>query len=92
MLEQFEALNAKAIEVGRQVGAVQEQTKKDTGARAILKLLQNPSSVSYEEYCPVVLVLLKSTSVWANINKSRFHYPSLIDKSLEDLIGYLGGS
>jgi len=91
MLDQFEALNAKAIEVGRQVGAVQEQTKKDIGARAILKLLQNPSSVSYEEYCPVVLVLLKSTSVWANINKSRFHYPSLIDKSLEDLIGYLGG-
>ena len=91
MLDQFEALNAKAIEVGRQVGAVQEQTKKDIGARAILKLLQNPSSVSYEEYCPVVFVLLKSTSVWANINKSRFHYPSLIDKSLEDLIGYLGG-
>ena len=91
VLDQFEALNAKAIEVGRQVGAVQEQTKKDIGARAILKLLQNPSSVSYEEYCPVVLVLLKSTSVWANINKSRFHYPSLIDKSLEDLIGYLGG-
>jgi len=91
ILEQFEALNAKAIEVGRQVGAVQEQTKKDIGARAILKLLQNPSSVSYEEYCPLVLVLLKSTSVWANINKSRFYYPSLIDKSLEDLIGYLGG-
>ena len=92
MLEQFEALNAKAIEVGRQVGAVQEQTKKDIGARAILKLLQNPSSVSYEEYCPLVLVLLKSTSVWANINKSKFNYPSLIDKNLQEVIGYLGGS
>ena len=92
MLDQFEALNAKAIEVGRQVGAVQEQTKKDIGARAILKLLQNPSSVSYEEYCPLVLVLLKATSVWVNTNKSKFSFPSLIDKNLEGLIGYLGGS
>ena len=92
ILEQFEALNAKAIEVGRQVGAVQEQTKKDIGARAILKLLQNPSSVSYEEYCPLVLVLLKATSVWVNTNKSKFSFPSLIDKNLEGLIGYLGGS
>ncbi len=91
MLDQFEALNAKAIEVGRQVGAVQEQIKEDTMARDILKLLQNPSSVSYEEYCPLVLVLLKSTSVWANINKSKFSYPSLIDKNLQDVIGYLGG-
>ena len=85
-------MNAKAIEVGRQVGAVQEQIKKDTVARDLLILLQNPVSASYEEYSPLVLVLLKCISIWANINKDKFRFPSLIDKNLEELTRYLGGS
>ena len=92
MLDQFEALNAKAIEVSRQVGAVQEQIKKDTMARDLLILLRNPVSASYEEYLPLALVLLKSISIWANINKDKFRFPSLIDKNFEELTGYLGGS
>jgi hypothetical protein len=91
-LEQFEALNAKAIEVGCAVGTVQEQSKKDTMARDLLNRLQNPLSASYEEYLPLALVLLKSISVWANINKDKFRFPSLIDKNLEELTRYLGGS
>ena len=92
ILDQFEALNAKAIEVGRAVGTVQEQSKKDTMARDLLNRLQNPLSASYEEYLPLALVLLKSISVWANINKDKFRFPSLIDKNLEELTRYLGGS
>ena len=92
MLDQFEALNAKAIEVGQTVGTIQEQVKKDTMARDLLILLRNPVSASYEEYCPLVLVLLKCISIWANINKDKFRFPSLIDKNLEELTGYLGGS
>jgi len=92
VLDQLEALNAKAIEVGRTVGNVEQQLKKDILARDILTLLQNPSSASYEDYCPLVLVLLKSISVWANINKSRFSFPSLVDKNLQEVVGYLGGS
>jgi DNA repair exonuclease SbcCD ATPase subunit len=92
ILDQFEALNAKAIEVGRQVGAVQEQIKKDTVARDLLILLQNPVSASYEEYSPLVLVLLKSISIWANMNKSKFSYYILLDKNLEEAVRHLGGS
>ena len=92
ILEQFEALNAKAIEVGTNVGSIQEQMKKDTMARDLLILLRNPVSASYEEYCPLVLVLLKCISIWANMNKDKFRFPSLIDKNLEELTGYLGGS
>ncbi len=92
ILDQFEALNAKAIEVGRQVGAMQEQLKKDTMARDLLILLQNPSSASYGEYLPLILVLIKSISIWANMNKSEFSYYFLLDKNLEEAVRHLGGS
>ncbi len=92
ILNQFEALNAKAIEVGRAVGSAEQQLAKDTLARDILNLLQNPLSASYEQYSPLVLVMLKSISVWATINKSRFRFHSLVDKNLQELAGYLGGS
>jgi hypothetical protein len=92
ILDQFEALNAKAIEVGRTVGSVEEQLKGDTMTRDLLTLLRNPTSASYEDSLPLVLVLLKCVTVWAMMHKSKFRYPSLVDKSLQDLAGYLGGS
>jgi len=92
MLDQFEILNAKAIETGCIVGGVQEQLKKDALARDLLTLLHNPSSASYEEYAPLVLVLLRGVTVWAIMNRTKFSYPSLIDKNLQEVVGYLGGS
>lgn len=92
MLDQFEVLNAKTIEVGTTVGSVQEQLKGDTLARDLLILLHNPSSASYEGYAPLVLVLLKGITVWAIMNRSKFNYSSLIDKNLQEVIGYLSGS
>jgi len=92
ILEQFETLNAKAIEVGRTVGSVEQQLKKDTLASNILNLMQNPVSAGYEQYLPLVLVMVKSISVWATINRSKFRFHSLVDKNLQDLAGYLGGS
>ncbi len=92
ILEQIKALSAKSIEVGRAVGIVEEQTKKDSKAREILNLLQNPATAIYEESLPLVLVLLRSISIWAIINKNKLHFPSLLDKSLEEAIRHLGGS
>ena len=91
ILDQFEALNAKAIEVGCTVGSVEQQLKKDTLACDILNLLQNPVSADYGEHLPLVLVMIKSISVWASINRSKFGFYSLVDKNLQDLAGYLGG-
>lgn len=92
ILDQFEVLNAKAIEVGVTVGRVQEQLKDGALARSLVKLLQNPGSASYEEHAPIVLVLLKDIAVWAAMNKNKFSFPSLVDKDLQELIRYLGGS
>jgi len=91
ILDQFEVLNAMAIEVGRTVGSVEQQLKKDTLACDILNLLQNPVSADYKQYLPLVLVMVKSISVWASINRSKFGFYSLVDKNLQDLAGYLGG-
>jgi len=91
-LEQLEALNAKAIDVGRQAGVVQQQMKKDTLARDVLNLLQNPTSAGYEDCLPLVLVLLNSISLWANMNKGRFTYFSLLDRNLKEAMGSIGGS
>jgi hypothetical protein len=92
ILDQFETLNAKALEVGRTMGSVEQQLKRDTLARAILNLMQTPAAASYEQSLPLVLVMVKSISVWTAIHKSKFRYPSLVDKNLQELAGYLGGS
>lgn len=92
MLDQFEALNARAIEVGRKVGSVEQQLKKYSSARDILDLLQNPALAGYEQYLPLVLVMVKSISVWVTMNKNKFRFASLVDKNLQELARYLGGS
>ena len=92
VLDHLEALTAKAIEVGQQVGSIQEQIKKDSLARDILNLLQNPTSAGYEDCLPLVLVTLNSISLWANMNKGRFTYFSLLDRNLKEAIGSIGGS
>lgn len=92
ILDQFEALNARAIEVGAAVGRVQEQLKDSTLAANLVKLLQNPGSANYAEYAPLVLLVLKDITIWVTLNKSKISYASLASDSLQNLIRYLGGS
>ena len=91
-LEQLEALNAKAIDVGRQAGVVQQQIKKDTLARDVLNLVQNPTSAGYENCLPLVLVLLNSIRLWTDTNKNQFAYFALLERNLKDAMGHIGGS
>lgn len=92
ILDQFEQLNIKAIEVGRTLGSVEEQLKQNTRARDILNLLQNPVAASYEEHTPLVLVMVRAIKVWINENKSKFSLSYRIDEGLEALAKNLGGS
>jgi predicted nucleic acid-binding Zn-ribbon protein len=91
MLDQFEALNAKAIEVGRKVGNVEQQLKKYTSARDILDLLQNPVSAGYEQSLPLILIMVKSIGAWATVNQNKFKYYNLVLNNLQELMRYLGG-
>jgi len=91
-LDQFEALNVRAIDVGRTLGSIEEQLRQNTRARDILNLLQNPVAAGYEEYAPLVLPLVWSIKVWVNENKSRFSLSYRIDEGLDALAKNLGGS
>lgn len=90
ILDQFETLNAKAIEVGRAVGSVEEQVKGDSMAHNLLALLRNPTSASYEDSLPLILVTLKCITAWATIHQSKFRYPSLVSGKIEELLRDLG--
>ena len=90
-LDQFEALNIRAIEVGRTLGSIEEQLKLNIRARDVLNLLQNPMKASYEEYAPLVLLLVFGIKIWVNENKSRFRLAYNIDEGLNALVKNLGG-
>ena len=92
ILDQFEELNVKALEVGRTLGSVEEQLKENTRARDVLNLLRNPVAAGYEEYAPLVLVMVWAIKVWVNGNKSKFSLSYRIDETLEALVKNLGGS
>ena len=90
ILDQFETLNAKAIEVGRAVGSVEERLKVDPMSRNLMALLQNPTSASYEDSLPLILAVLNRITAWAAIYKSKFRYSSLVNGNLEELLKNLG--
>jgi len=91
-LDQFEALNVKAIELGRTLGSVEEQLKPSTRARDIHNLLQNPVAASYEDNAPLVLALVWGIKMWVYQNKDRLSLSYRIDEGLDALAKNLGGS
>ena len=92
LFAQLDALGEKAIGVGRAVGIVEEQLRRDGKARDILNLLQNPMAATYEDYAPLVLLLVRSIQIWVNENKDKFTQPYRVDEGLEALVKNLGGS
>jgi len=90
--EELDALGEKAIGVGRAVGTMEEQLRRNGKARDILNLLENPMAAAYEDYAALVLLLAMSIQIWVNRNKGRFTLPYRVDEGLEALIKNLGGS
>ncbi|MBA7550553.1 hypothetical protein ES705_43071 [subsurface metagenome] len=91
-MAQLDALGEKAIGVGRAVGIVEEQLRRDGKARDVLNLLQNPMAATYEDYAPLVLLLVRSIQIWVSNNKDKFTLSYRVDEGLEALVKNLGGS
>ncbi|GAI13579.1 unnamed protein product, partial [marine sediment metagenome] len=91
LFAQLDALGEKAIGVGRAVGIVEEQLRRDGEARDMLNLLQNPMAATYDDYAALVLLLAKSVRIWVNENKDKFTQPYRVDEGLETLVKNLGG-
>ena len=91
LFAQLDALGGKAIMVGRAVGTVEEQLRRNGKARDILNLLENPMAATYEDYVALVLLLAISMRIWVSNNKDKFSLSYRVDEGLEALIKNLGG-
>ena len=92
LFAQLDALGEKAIGVGRAVGTIEEQLRRNGKARDVLNLLENPMAAAYEDYTPLVLLLAMSMRIWVSNNKDKFTLSYRVDEGLEALIKNLGGS
>jgi len=92
LFAQLDALGEKAITVGRAVGTIEEQLRRNGKACDILNLLENPIAATYEGYAALVLLLAMSIRIWVSKNKDRFTLTYRVDEGLEALIKNLGGS
>jgi chromosome segregation ATPase len=92
LFAQLDALGEKAIGVGRAVGTIEEQLRRNGKARDVLNLLENPMAAAYEDYTPLVLLLAMSMRIWVSNNKDKFTLSYRVDEGLEALVKNLGGS
>jgi chromosome segregation ATPase len=91
MLDQLESLNARALNIGQDIGRLQSEIKQSKGLERILNLINDPESASYEEYGPLVLATVVSLRKFVLVHEQRFKFPGSIRSGLDGLIKDLGG-
>lgn len=90
-LEQLESLNAAALKVGAAVGKVENQLENSKDLQKLVELINNPASVDYDGYGPLVLVVAASLRKWVVNYEHKFKLTYSIKNGLESLISELGG-
>lgn len=91
MLEELESLNAVALKVGAAVGSVENQLENSKDLQKLVNLIKNPTSVDYDGYGPLVLVVATSLRKWVFNYEHKFKLSYSIKNGLENLISELGG-
>ena len=89
-LDLLEALNSKALEVGRVIGADEERMRRGRRFARILGLLEDPTKASYEESAPHVLALANVIHAFVRLHKDKFTRHFTISQALEELMEDLG--
>ncbi len=90
-LEQLESLNAAALKVGAAVSKVENQLENSKDLQKLINLINNPASVDYDAYGPLVLVVAVSLRKWVVNYEHKFKLAYNIKNGLESLISELGG-
>ncbi|MFC1972014.1 hypothetical protein ACFLVE_01225 [Chloroflexota bacterium] len=90
-LEQVESLNAAALKVGAMVSKVEYQLENSKDLQKLINLINNPASVDYDGYGPLVLVVAASLRKWVVNYEHKFKLTYSIKSGLESLISELGG-
>ncbi len=92
VLSQLESLNAMALKVGAEVAKVESKLQESKGLHKVMNLINDPSSVGYTEYGPLVTAMAASIRKWVVVHEQRFKYSHNIKSGLDDLIAGLGGA
>jgi hypothetical protein len=87
----IEALNSKALEVGKVIGADEERMRRSRRFSKILSLLEEPTKAGYEESVPHVLALTNVIYTFVCAHSGKFIKHFTITQALEYLMEDLGG-
>lgn len=90
-LDLLEALNSKALEVGRVIGVDEERMRRGRRFSRILGLLEDPTKVDYEDSAPHVLALTNVIHTFVCMHSNKFTRHFSITQALEYLMEDLGG-
>ena len=90
-LEHLESLNTTALKVGATVSKVENQLENSKDIQKLINLINNPASVDYDGYGPLVLVVAASLRKWVVNYEHKFKLAYNIKNGLESLISELGG-
>ena len=90
-INKIESLNARALEVGEQVGKVEGQLAASKQRGKVMNLINNPEGADYAQHGSVVLMIAVAFLKWMSINEGKFKSTYDIKPGLQSLIKQLGG-
>ena len=91
-LNLLESLNGRALRVGQDIGRLGRELSDSKALETILRLINNPTSASYEEHGQLVLAIAASLRKWALAYEQKFKSIGNIKLGLDSLIKDLGGT
>ena len=91
MLEELESLNAVALRVGGEISKLQIEVSKSKTLDALMRFIQEPNSVGYEEGIPLVVTITAALRKWVINNESKCHLSYTVKDGLNNLLRQFGG-
>lgn len=91
MLDKLESLNATTLQVGVEVGSLEDRLANSKYLEKVMNLINRPQSAEYEEHAPVVYLIASGLYKWVDVNSKRFSYSYSIKSGLQYLINELEG-
>ena len=91
MLDKLESLNATALQVGVEVGSLENRLASSKYLEKVMNLINRPQSADYDEHGPVVYLIASGLNKWVDVNSKRFSYSYSIKSGLQYLINELEG-
>jgi len=90
-LDKLESLNATTLQVGVEVGSLENRLASSKYLEKVMNLINRPQSAEYDEYAPVVYLIASGLNKWVDVNSKRSSYSYSIKSALQYLTNELEG-